>query len=86
MRNAIPKDLKEQILERVREGKTTVVEIAKQHGVNVNTIYNWVNKSMNGSGGNLLAVSKLKRENLYLKQLLGQLMLDIERGKKNKYA
>jgi len=86
MRNVISNDLKQQILDRVREGKTTIVEIAKQHGVNVNTVYNWINKSLHGPGGNVLAVGKLKRENTYLKQLLGQLMLDIERGKKNKYG
>ena len=86
MRNVISNDLKQQILDRVREGKTTIVEIAKQHGVNVNTVYNWINKSLHEPGGNVLAVSKLKRENTYLKQLLGQLMLDIERGKKNKYG
>jgi len=86
MRNVISNDLKQQILDRVREGKTTIVEIAKQHGVNVNTVYNWINKSLHEPSGNVLAVSKLKRENTYLKQLLGQLMLDIERGKKNKYG
>jgi len=83
MPNAISKDLKDQILTRVREGKTTVVEIAKQHGVKVNTVYNWVSNSLHGSSGNILFVSKLKRENLFLKQLLGQLMLEVERGKKN---
>ena len=86
MANAISNDLKEQILSRVREGKTTVVEIARQHGVKVNTVYNWVSKSIHGSGGGLLAMSRLKRENAQLKQLLGQLMLEVERGKKNKYG
>lgn len=86
MPNAISNDLKQQILDRVREGKTPVVEIAKQHGVNVNTVYNWISKSVHGSGNGLLAISKLKRENAYLKQLLGQLMLDVERGKKNRHG
>ena len=86
MPNAISNDLKQQILDRVREGKIPVVEIAKQHGVNVNTVYNWISKSVYGPGNSLLAVSKLKRENTYLKQLLGQLMLDVERGKKNRHA
>jgi transposase-like protein len=86
MPNAISNDLKQQILERVREGKTTVVEIAKQHGVNVNTVYNWISKSVHGTGNSLLVVSKLKRENAFLKQLLGQLMLDVERGKKNRHG
>ena len=86
MPNAISSDLKQQILERVQEGKTPVVEIAKQHGVNVNTVYNWISKSVHGSSTGILAISKLKRENAYLKQLLGQLMLDVERGKKNRHG
>jgi transposase-like protein len=86
MSNAIPNEIKQQILERVREGKSTVVEIAKQHGINVNTVYTWISKSMHGGNNNLLAISKLKRENAYLKQLLGQLMLDIERGKKDRHG
>lgn len=86
MPNAISSDLKEQILSRVREGKTTVVEIAKQHGVKVNTVYNWVSKSMHGVGGSILTESRLRRENVQLKQLLGQLMLEVERGKKNRYG
>ncbi len=86
MPNAISNDLKQQILERVREGKTTVIEIAKQHGVNANTVYNWISRSMHGAGNNLLSISRLKRENTFLKQLLGQLMLDVERGKKNRHG
>lgn len=85
MPNAISNEIKQQILERVREGKTTVVEIAKQHGIKVNTVYTWVSKTMRGSGNNLLAVSKLKRENAFLKQLLGQLVLNIERWKKDRH-
>jgi transposase-like protein len=86
MPNAISNDLKQQILQRVREGKTTVVEIAKQHGVNVNTVYNWISKDIHRGVNNILTVSRLKRENQFLKQLLGQLMLEVERGKKSRYG
>lgn len=86
MPNTIPNELKQQILERVREGKTPVVEIARQHGVKVNTVYGWISRSVSGAGSSLLAVSKLKRENAFLKQLLGQLMLDMERGEKNRHG
>jgi len=85
MPNAIANEIKQQILERVREGKTPVVEIAKQHGIKVNTVYTWISKTMHRTGNSLLAISKLKRENAFLKQLLGQLILDIERGKKNRH-
>jgi len=86
MPNAISKDIREQVMSRVREGKETVVEIARQHGLKVNTIYGWIGKSVNGAGSSLLEMSRLKKENIRLKQLLGQLFLDMERGKKNKYG
>lgn len=86
MPNATSKDLKDQILARVKEGKLTVVEIAKQHGVNVNTVYNWMRRGVVGSDTSILAISRLKRENADLKRLLGQLMLEVERGKKNHHG
>lgn len=86
MKNYISKDLKEQILARVQEGKETVVNIASQHGVKANTVYNWISKSLHGSGRPILEISRLKKENSYLKQLLGQLFADLERGKKNRHA
>ena len=64
----------------------TVVEIASQHGVKVNTVYNWVSKSLHGNNGSTLREARLQRENLQLKQLIGQLTLDLERGKKNRYG
>lgn len=64
----------------------TVVEIASQHGVKVNTVYNWISRSLHGNNGSTLRESRLRRENLQLKQLLGQLTLDLDRGKKNHYG
>jgi transposase-like protein len=86
MPNAVSKDLKDQIMARVKEGKASVVEIAKQHGVNVNTVYNWMRRTVSGSDTGILAVAKLKRENADLKRLLGQLMLEVDRGKKNQHG
>jgi transposase-like protein len=85
MPEAISKDIKDQVLARVREGKETVVEIARQHGLKVNTVYGWLSRSAAGWGSPILQTARLKRENAFLKQLLGQLMLDMERGKKNRH-
>lgn len=82
---AISKDIKDQVLTRVREGKETVVEIARQHGLAVNTIYGWISRSVSGPGSPLLQAARLKRENQYLKQIIGNLVLDMERGKKNRH-
>jgi len=86
MNKAIPKEIKEQILARVREGKETVVEISRQHGVKVNTVYNWINREAGGSGSPLFELAKLKKENTCLKQIIGNLMLLQERGKKDRYG
>lgn len=83
----IAKDIKEQILGRVREGKESVAEIARQHGIKVNTVYNWISRDVNGLGGGgslLLEVAKLKKDNSSLKQIIGNLMLTQERGKKGR--
>jgi len=78
----ISKDIKEQVLARVREGKETVVEIAKQHGLKVNTVYNWISRNINGLGSPLLELTKVKKENARLKQIIGNLVLQQEKGKK----
>lgn len=78
----ISKDIRDQILARVREGKETVVEIARQHGLAGNTVYGWISRSVNGPGSPLLQAARLKKENRYLKQIIGNLMLDMETGKK----
>ena len=80
--NQIPKDLKEQVLNRVQEGKETVVEIARQHGLKVNTVYGWISKGFS-PGSPLLKLARLKKENLALKQIMGNLMFQMERGKKD---
>lgn len=83
MHQPISKEIKEQILARVREGKETVVEIARQHGVKVNTVYNWIGRGINNNGSPLLELAKVKKENTRLKQIIGELVLDKERGEKN---
>lgn len=80
----VSKEIKEQILARVKEGKETVIEIAKQHGVKVNTVYGWISKQVNGTTGSILEAAKLRRENTYLKEIIGQLVLQAERGKKDR--
>ena len=81
---AVSKDIKDQVLSRVREGKDTVVEIARQHGLKVNTVYGWLSRSVAG-GGPLLETARLKKQNRALKQIIGNLMLEMETGKKNRH-
>lgn len=78
----ISKDVKDQILARIREGNDSIVNIAKQHGVRVNTVYGWLKKRME-AGNPILEISRLKKENTRLKEIIGKIMYELERGKKD---
>lgn len=58
------------------------VDAARRYGVNVKHIYRRRADGVGGSSSQLLELTRLKCENQQLKQLIGQLLLDHERGKK----
>lgn len=82
MNQPISKDIKDQILQRVREGKETVVDIAKQHGIKVNTVYGWISRGFS-SGSPLLEISRLKKR--CFKTNNRQFNVSDGTGKKGKY-
>lgn len=78
----IPKEIKEQILKRIKEEGITVRQAAEEHGISTKTIYNWM-RSKILSDGSILEISRLKRENRELSEIIGKLTLDLTRSKKN---
>jgi transposase-like protein len=74
-------ETKQQILERVKQG-VGVPQLAKEHGVSVKTIYGWLRKQAEGTGGNLAEVGKLKQENKVLLEIIGRLTYNLSRGGK----
>jgi uncharacterized protein YjcR len=79
---AIAKEVKEEILEKVKKGEK-VVQLAEQYGVSDRTIYAWLRgKAL--SSVSLLEHNKLKRENQLLKEIIGALTIEVERLKKKK--
>lgn len=81
-RTRISAELKQQILHRIRTEGVSAAKAAKEHGVNVTTVYAWLRRSAD-IPGNILQINKLKRENAELKMLLGEALLMQERSKKN---
>ena len=61
-RHKIAPEIKEQIINRIKNEGVSVVQAAKDHGVNENTIYNWIAKKTEGQPS-LSENIKLKREN-----------------------
>lgn len=79
----IPKETKEEILNKVKNGEK-VVDLASQYGISSKTIYNWLRLQIKPDIS-LMEWSKLKRENEELKKIIGLVTLELERSKKNKH-
>lgn len=68
-------DIKQQILKRMKEDGVPVAQLAQEHGISDKTIYGWVSKGLTGQPS-LIQVSKLKKENQALRELLGKVVLE----------
>jgi transposase-like protein len=77
----VSKEIKEQILKRIKEEGITVATAAKDAGVSTKSIYNWM-RSKTVSDGSILEISRLKRENKELLEIIGELTHEVKRSKK----
>jgi putative transposase len=82
-RRIIAKEIKEEILSKVRSGEK-VADLANQYGVSNKSIYTWLSRLAGQEVISPLKYNKLKRENEELKRLIGELTLDMSLGKKNR--
>ena len=78
----ISKEIKEQILKRIKEEGVTVSQAASEAGISSKTIYNWM-RSKTITDGSILEISRLKREKKELLEIIGELTHDLKRSKKN---
>jgi len=79
----IRKEIKEEILNKVKEGKDTVPTIAKMYGISSETIYYWLRQGVGGITSQVLSNNRLRKENETLKKIIGELILENNRGKKS---
>lgn len=75
-------DVKEQIINRIKNDGVTVAQASKDHGVSENTIYGWIAKKVDGVSYS--EIIKLKRENAQLLQLVGEITLKLSETQKKK--
>jgi len=67
----IKKEIRDELLKKVRDGMS-VRDAAERYGVSTGSIYNWLGRKADGKS-EILEVSRLKRENEALYQLVGRL-------------
>jgi transposase len=77
----IAKEIKDEIINKLKHNGLSVAEAAKQYGISDKTIYNWLGTKARGSVS-LLEHNKLKKENEQLKQLVGDITLKLSAQEK----
>jgi len=78
-----PKELKEEIISKIKTEGITAIEAGKRYGISDSNIYRWISAGVGGQNSQVWEMNRLKRENRELKQLIGSLMFERERGKKD---
>ena len=76
-------EVKEQILGRIKNDGLSIEQAAKEHGVTGRAIYHWLGMGAQGAP-TYGEVSKLRKENAGLKQLVGEMTLKLSEAQKKK--
>jgi len=80
-KTTVNKEVREQILKRVKDDGIPISQIASEHGITPRTIYQWISRSVTAPPS-VLEIGKLKRENQALKEMLGELTMELSLAKK----
>lgn len=75
-------NIKNRIIDKLKNEGLSVSQASTEFGIPVNTIYGWLRKKTGGDPS-VLEIAKLRRENKELKEIIGGLALETERRKKN---
>ncbi|PIQ43523.1 MAG: hypothetical protein COW05_04175 [Gammaproteobacteria bacterium CG12_big_fil_rev_8_21_14_0_65_46_12] len=73
---------RDTVLLAIKNG-TSVVDASNEFGVSTHTIYKWLKGQADNTGTSSLEISRLRRENAELKEIIGELSLEKKRAKKN---
>lgn len=85
MSKRISLEIRDRVIKKIKDEGFTVPQASREFGLSPNTIYGWVSPNRNSKADpGIMELSRLRRENNELKQIIGALMLDTERGKKNR--
>jgi len=82
-KHRIALDVKEQIINRIKNDGVSVAQAAKDHGISDQTIYGWIAKKVEGQPS-FSELIRLKKENAQLLQLVGEITLKLSETQKKK--
>lgn len=79
----IAPDVKEQIINRIKNEGISVSQAAKEHGISDTSIYGWLGSKAQGIPS-VLEMARLRRENEELLRLVGKITLTLSEAQKKK--
>jgi transposase-like protein len=79
----IAPEVREQIINRIKNEGVTVAQAAKDHGVSEASIYTSIGAKTEG-GPSVMEIAKLRRENDELLKMVGLLTLKLNESQKKK--
>jgi transposase-like protein len=82
-RHKIAPEVKEQIINRIKNDGVTVAQASKDHGISEVSIYSWIAKKVEGQP-TISENIKLKREIDQLYKLVGEMTLKLSETQKKK--
>lgn len=80
-RQRIAPEVKEQIIRRIKDDGISVVDVAREHGLHEATIYKWFRGEVS-SQPTLRELTKLRKENSMLMELVGELTVKLSCAQK----
>lgn len=81
-RKVYSREIRREVVAKIQSGRK-VSAVAAEYGVHETTVRNWLSRDTGGRSGEILEVSRLRRENEELLRLVGMLTYESETGKKN---
>lgn len=80
----IAPEVREQIINRIKNEGVPVAQVAKDHGIHETTIYDWLGKRADTGIPSILEFAKLKRERDELLRLVGEITLKLSEAQKKR--
>jgi transposase-like protein len=82
-RHRLAPEIREQIINRIKNEGVSVSQASKDHGIAEQTIYNWIGAKAEG-GPSVMEIAKLRRENDELLKMVGLLTLKLNESQKKR--
>jgi len=77
----ISKEIKDQIIKRIKEEGVPVAKVAEEHGISPNTIYGWLTKGVKAQP-TWRDFSRLQKQNKELLALVGEITIKLSQSQK----